>query len=640
MDRYIGRKLDGRYQIQELIGIGGMANVYKGFDPVENRVVAIKILREEYHQNEEFLRRFRNESKAIALLGHPNIVKVYDVSLSDRMPSIVMEYIDGITLKDYIEQRGAIPWKEAVHFAVQVLRALQHAHDNGVVHRDVKPQNTMLLRDGTLKLTDFGIARFSRAASHTLTDHAIGSVHYISPEQARGETADQKSDIYSVGVLLFEMLTGRLPFDAESPVAVAVKQIETTPPRLRELNPEIPEGLEEITARAMEKEPGRRYHSAAEMLYDIAEFRRNPEISFQYQQMGEIDTMAKAGRKSPGSLATAKKKSLPVIPVLTGVTIAFVVATIAFVSMMLALNDPFARPDDVDLPNLVGLSYETVMRSERYTTQFDIRLQSTEYNEEFAAGIIFDQFPKSGKKVKAGSVIEVKVSSGAQVVTMPNFQGQEATMVFARLKELGLGNYTESRIASETIQEGYVIRTDPESGSKIPSGTPVVVYVSQGSSKVMREVPDVFRMFVDDARSTLTKAKFKVNIIYAESDQPEGTVLKQEPAAFSEAAEGSFVTLTISMGETAVKRLSILIALPSSIKQSVTMVASQDGVAVQEATLTPSIDRVWRPAFSGQGISTVRITLNGELYQEYSVDFGKGDYVITIDNSSSFRFEE
>ena len=281
MDKYLGKRLDGRYEITELIGVGGMANVYKARDVIENRVVAVKILREEYLDNEEFLRRFKNESKAIAVLSHPNIVKVYDVSFSDRMQSIVMEYIDGITLKEYIEQQGALSWKEAVHFTVQILRALQHAHDKGIVHRDVKPQNIMLLSDGTIKITDFGIARFSRSETKTLTDRAIGSVHYISPEQAQGETTDARPDIYSVGVMLFEMLTGRLPFEAENAISVAMKQIQSAPIRPRSINPAIPEGLEEITMRAMQKDLSQRYQSAAEMLRDIDEFKRNPTILFR-----------------------------------------------------------------------------------------------------------------------------------------------------------------------------------------------------------------------------------------------------------------------------------------------------------------------------------------------------------------------
>ena len=266
MDKYIGKKLDGRYEIRELIGVGGMANVYKAYDVLENRVVAVKILREEYMNNDEFMRRFRNESRAISLLDHPNIVKVYDVIFSNRIQSIVMEYIDGITLKDYIEQEHVLRWKEALHFTVQILRALQHAHDKGIVHRDIKPQNIMLLSDGTIKITDFGIARFSRSSTKTITDKAIGSVHYISPEQASGAFTDARSDIYSVGVMMFEMLTGKLPFEADTLVSVAVKQIQSQPALPRSINPDIPEGLQEIVMRAMQKDADKRYQSAAEML--------------------------------------------------------------------------------------------------------------------------------------------------------------------------------------------------------------------------------------------------------------------------------------------------------------------------------------------------------------------------------------
>ena len=235
-DKYIGKKLDGRYEIQELIGVGGMANVYKAHDRAANRTVAVKILRDEYLSNEELLRRFKNESKAIAVLSHPNIVKVYDVIFADKVYAIVMEYIDGITLKEYIEQQHVLKWKEAVHFTVQILRALQHAHDKGIVHRDIKPQNIMLLEDGTIKVMDFGIARFARSETKTITDRAIGSVHYISPEQACGEVTDEKTDIYSVGVMLFEMLTGELPFDADRPVTVAIQQIQAQPKRPRQIN--------------------------------------------------------------------------------------------------------------------------------------------------------------------------------------------------------------------------------------------------------------------------------------------------------------------------------------------------------------------------------------------------------------------
>ena len=283
MDNLIGKKLDGRYLIESLIGVGGMANVYRGKDPQTGNAVAVKGLKEELMDNEELVRRFKNESKAISILSHPNIVKVYDVSVSDRMQYIVMEYIDGITLKEYLKQRGgALTWKETVHFATQILAALEHAHAKGIVHRDVKPQNIMLLADGSIKMMDFGIARFSRAQSQTVSDKAIGSVHYISPEQAKGDKTDARTDIYSVGVMLYEMLSGQLPFDGTGAVSIAIMQISEKPRPLAEVAPNVPEGLRQITEKAMSKEPDDRYQSAREMLDAITEFKHNPSIKFEY----------------------------------------------------------------------------------------------------------------------------------------------------------------------------------------------------------------------------------------------------------------------------------------------------------------------------------------------------------------------
>ena len=277
MDNLIGKKLDGRYLIESLIGVGGMANVYKGRDIRTNNAIAVKVLKEEFLDNEELVRRFKNESKAISILDHPNIVKVYDVSVTDQLQYIVMEYIDGITLKEYLKQRGgALTWKEVIHFATQVLSALEHAHSKGIVHRDVKPQNIMLQADGSIKMMDFGIARFSRAQSQTVSDKAIGSVHYISPEQAKGDHTDARTDIYSVGVMLYEMLSGHLPFDGSGTVSIAIMQISEKPKPLAQVAPNVPEGLRQITEKAMEKDPADRYQSAAEMLAAIQAFKENP----------------------------------------------------------------------------------------------------------------------------------------------------------------------------------------------------------------------------------------------------------------------------------------------------------------------------------------------------------------------------
>ena len=286
-DKLIGTRLDGRYELTDLVGEGGMANVYRASDVLDNRVVAVKILKNEYSESEEFQRRFRDESKAIAMMSHPNIVKIYDMGFSDKMQYIVMEYIDGITLKDYIDSEHVLNWKDAVHFVVQILRALQHAHNRGIVHRDIKPQNIMLLTDGTIKVMDFGIAKFAREESRTATDQAIGTVHYISPEQARGDVTDAKSDLYSVGVMFYEMLTGRKPFDTDNPVSIAVMHMQNVAVRPRDINPNIPSGLEEIIMHAMEKDASKRYQTAAEMIRDIEAFKANNQIIFGYYNAPE-----------------------------------------------------------------------------------------------------------------------------------------------------------------------------------------------------------------------------------------------------------------------------------------------------------------------------------------------------------------
>ena len=282
MENYVGKRLDGRYEVQEIIGVGGMSVVYKAYDNIDDRVVAVKILKDEFAKNEDFKRRFKNESKVIALLSHPNIVKVYDVNFGERLQYIVMEYIDGITLKEYINKQGAITWNDALFFMTQILKAVQHAHDKGIVHRDIKPQNIILLANGNIKVADFGIARFSRSDTKTLTEEAIGSVHYIAPEQAKGEPTDEKADIYSLGVVLYEMLSGLVPFDADSAISVALMHVQADPKRLTEINPEIPMGLEQICAHAMQKNPLDRYQTANEMLIDIERIIKKPTVRFNY----------------------------------------------------------------------------------------------------------------------------------------------------------------------------------------------------------------------------------------------------------------------------------------------------------------------------------------------------------------------
>ena len=661
MDNLIGKKLDGRYEILQLIGVGGMANVYKARDVIDGRLVAVKILREEYASNEEFVRRFKNESKAIAALNHPNIVKVYDVSFSEKMQSIVMEYIDGMSLKDYIDQQKIIRWKEAVHFTVQILRALQHAHDKGIVHRDIKPQNIMLLQDGTIKVMDFGIARFARSQMATITDKAIGSVHYISPEQARGEQTDEKTDLYSVGVMLFEMLTGQLPFTADSAVSVAIQQIQSKPKRPRELNPSIPEGLEQITIKAMQKDPAKRYQSAAEMLRDIDAFKRNPSVAFAYKYLSAEEEEAQLAMKKQaqaekgsslgkGKKNTRKKKQpevqeedvevvvkTPYLAMLGGISAAFVLVTCLFIFLMFYFNNPFVAVDEVELPNFVGIQYESVLNSSKYS-DFKIVVEETVYSDEYEKGVICEQKPKYPKTVKKGSEVKIKVSSGAQKITIPDFSNQEATQVFAELKNLGL-EYTESRINHPSIASGYVIKTDPTKGSEVKAGTVVTVYVSLGAQTIMKQVPDVTGINVDDAKRVLESYGLKVGTVELDetSDEPYGTVIDQDPANGDMVATGSFVNLTVSQGDTVISRLTISVPMPSSMDQEVTVSATLDDMEVRRETINPKNTTTWKPSFSGEGIGRVKIYIDDELYMEYIVDFDEGVHEVDADYSQEFE---
>jgi len=448
LDKYLGKRLDGRYEIHELIGVGGMANVYRCTDTVDDREVAVKILKDEYLNNEEFIRRFKNESKAIAMLSHPNIVKVYDVSFGDMIQYIVMEYIDGITLKEYIDQQGIIEWKDAIHLTAQILKALQHAHECGIVHRDIKPQNIMLLQDGTIKVTDFGIARFSDKSTRTMTEQAIGSVHYIAPEQARGDATDGKTDIYSVGVMLYEMLTGKLPFDGDSAVTIALMQLQSTPKHPREINPGIPIGLEQITMKAMEKLPSDRYTSAAEMLSDIERFRLNPSIVFDYgnksfvdnqptkfvhslrdsRVRNKIDNEATKVVDMPQDDVVVKeeqfadedfvKEHKPSYYAVKGIVIAAVAVCAIFFALAMFRGCSTSQAKDVEVPDYVGKSFVSIKENNPNDFKFEVK---SEYDESKEMGVILDQEPKGGSmKVKSGSTITVTVNGTDTEVSLCN----------------------------------------------------------------------------------------------------------------------------------------------------------------------------------------------------------------------------
>ena len=549
MDNFIGKKLDGRYEITELIGVGGMANVYKAKDLLENRTVAVKILREEFLDNEELVRRFKNESKAIGLLSHPNIVKVYDVNFSDAVQYIVMEFIDGITLKEYIDRAKPLSWKDTVHFTVQILRALQHAHDRGIVHRDIKPQNIMLLADGSIKVMDFGIARFSRSETRTITDKTIGSVHYISPEQAKGDITDAKADLYSVGIMMYEMLTGRLPFDSDSAVSIAIKQISDNARRPRDIVPDIPEALEEITLKAMAKNPNMRYQSASQMLRDIDDFKKKPSIVFAYKYFTDeasptkyIDKTQKPVKKT--TQKKPRKKGSLSIALLLGITAACVVSTAALLLFAFGLfqNERI----DVDLPNFVGMTLTDIQNTSDYKS-FKFTVEE-EFNNEYAVGTVFDQSPIPPKKIKESGEIKLYVSKGTQIVTIPDILDMTSGEAKTTLRALDLSVRQES-VTDESHETNRVVQVSPVVGSEVESGSTVTIYVNTLTMSSTVAVPKLTDMLLYEARTTLNSYGLSLGEVTAvASSAPSGTVLTQsiEPGAM--VATNTAIDMTVSNG--------------------------------------------------------------------------------------------
>ena len=591
MDNYVGKRLDGRYEIREIVGVGGMAVVYKAYDNIDDRMVSIKVLKDEFLANEEFRRRFKNESKAIAVLSHPNIVKVYDVSLGDKLQYIVMEYVEGITLKEYIEQQGVIPWKEAVHFTTQILRALQHAHDKGIVHRDIKPQNIMLLENGTIKVTDFGIARFSRGETRTMTEAAIGSVHYISPEQARGEMTDDKADIYSVGVVLYEMITGRLPFESDSAVSVAIMQVqnEATPPR--EINPQIPVGLEQITLHAMEKSTANRYQSAAEMLLDLDELKRNPSIKFDYTYFVDKEPTKFINRESvtggiygagaPNVGGGSSSSSVnPVIPdrnenrsgnvrrnIGIGVGIGLVAAIVAVLVFLRLFTDVLGG-SDLTVPNFVGKIYaEEIDGNERYEDfDFDITYVSSTTASE---GEIIKQDPVSGTKVRKGQVIKLEVVSKGTVAEIPKIYGKTLIEASELLQTEGFTNLKAETEFSNTAEPGTVLRSDPAQGTEADTSETILLIIATDESNEKTTVPDVLGMNYYNDKSSVeqffTKAGLKVgSVTEKDSSEEKGTIIEQSVRSGMKANKGTAIDLTVSSGSGAQKTGRVSIVLPNT----------------------------------------------------------------------------
>ncbi len=650
MDKYVGKKLDGRYEIRELIGIGGMANVYRCYDTVDDREVAIKILKDEFLNNEEFIRRFKNESKAIAVLSHPNIVKVYDVSFGDMIQYIVMEYIDGITLKEYINQQKVLTWKETVHLVTQVLAALSHAHSKGVVHRDIKPQNMMLLADGTIKVTDFGIARFSNS-TRTMTEQAIGSVHYIAPEQAKGDITDGKTDIYSMGVMMYEMLTGKLPFDGENAVSVALMHLQLTPEAPRSINPSIPEGIEEITIKAMQKQPADRYQSAQEMLADIDRFHMNPSVRFEYKYLYDkqptkyIDAVnkGKSQRAEEYGQTYSKDKDKdkddePVrhsltIPIVCGILIAVCLALIICVPLAIFKSNRTSEAADVDVPGFVGMSIHEIKENPEYKFKFEYEYV---YTDEHELGVIIDQKPPAGsKKIKENGTVILTVNSAQGSVEIPAIYGLNESAAKSALGKMGFYQISVISVVDSNASDGTVVRSYPQQGTSVELSETIYLYVATKSKETKKvEVGSYIGMDKSSAIAAIEKLGLKAEVEEIDSKRDKDEVVSQSPLG-GLVPEGTTVTLFVSK-DAPENSVSISVDLPEDVDHPMNFTVVLGSVN-QSRTVYPGA-KTHNFSIKGKGTAIMQILLDDQLYREYQVDFTSKTYEVITENEYVDQF--
>lgn len=547
-EKYVGMIFDGRYRIQRIIGLGGMAVVFEAEDLLMHRTVAVKMLKEGVGDDATSVKRFINESKAVSMLSHPNIVSIYDVSVREDLKYIVMEHIRGITLKNYMSRKGKLPVREAVSFTEQILRALDHAHSKGIIHRDIKPQNIMLLKNGMIKVADFGIAKLPSAETVTVTDKAIGTVYYISPEQASGKPIDPRSDLYSVGGMLYEMVTGTLPFSADSPVSVALMQIHNTPRPPRALCPELPLGLQQIILRAMEKDPDRRYQSAREMLRHIVALKNNPDTIFNLsgaqKEEEEEDPMPMRKRKEKATM----------LPIITGVLTAFLLvgAVTGFYIMSRVIKAQKAdAAQTIKVENFVGQVYNEEMQASM-PAEYHVTVEYR-YDEDSEPDTVLEQDPKPGEQrnVIAGKQyceLTLTLSRGAQSFALENYAILDARMVSLEMERLGLKS-TVTEEYNDTVLEGYVIRTEPAAGEMVTSGDMITLVVSKGQKVEYVSVPDFRGMARADALRLLYSTPLSLGkVTYVKSELEEGSVVSQSRPVGTQVPSGATIDFEVSAG--------------------------------------------------------------------------------------------
>ncbi len=554
-EKYVGQVFDHRYKIKKVIGTGGMAVVFEAYDMLKNRPVAVKMLKDEIARDIQAVKRFINESKAVAMLSHPNIVNIFDVSVKDNLKYIVMELVEGITLKNYMIKKGALSFKEVISITEQILRALEHAHAKGIVHRDIKPQNIMLLKNGSIKVTDFGIAKLPDAETVTMTDKAIGTVFYISPEQASGRQIDHRSDLYSLGATMYEMATGKLPFTADSPVSVALMQVKSIPKNPRELNSAIPRGLEQIILIAMEKNPAHRFQSATQMLRHLTQIKNNPKAVFKVTER-QTDNENLVSHNQTGTKSHTQSRSM--LPIIMGIVSAFlIVAAISGVAIVMSFLEETSGDDAIvlEIPELEGSIFSDELKRQLESNYYEVSIKEV-FDPVASANTIVAQEPGPGEKRKVipgeqSCELSITVSKGARTFTLDNYKYLYYYEAEIAMKNLGL--IPERKyVYHDYIPESYVVSSEPEAGETVKYGDKIIITISKGqnSEDYMVTVPDFTAGTENAAKLLLLENKLELgDVEYIESTEEKGTILSQSVASMSSVPVGTKISFMVSRGK-------------------------------------------------------------------------------------------